>query len=390
MYLKYSFCVVVIFVLSINWAYSNDVPAIMWNIKGNSLHLKPVSALGRDDKLFTDSLKDIFQEDSSILVFALSKLSLEDFSTDEKSNTLNSTLQNLEAFLEGQSHMFLTSIKDPLNHIHKTHCGVQEIVVDQSIDKNVLQSVSSALDRSCVVILHVTDAGIVGNKGQIEKVFRPSFEKVNKNIVGVFTAQKSSWGVLDNEHHIFRNLLAVEKTDSNFINVTGCIIMYAENATLQIGNDTVKLPFPVDTKGSECGNSSILQLNFEPSGDVSSVVVVLTFSLKGGSWVTSGTIDITGGKGPQGELLLFTSQLEAPAGFSYSCGKLSLKANATESVYISVDRFQVQPFTTNNKFSDSFDCVPFFSIPIWMGVFVSVLFITIMNCGIYALFSVHT
>lgn len=57
--------------------------------------------------------------------------------------------------------MLLPSVKDPLNYIHKAHCGVQEIVVDNKIDESIMESVSSAVQRSCVVILHISDDRII-------------------------------------------------------------------------------------------------------------------------------------------------------------------------------------------------------------------------------------
>lgn len=54
---------------------------------------------------------------------------------------------------------------------------------------------------------------------------------------------------------------------------------------------------------------------------------------------------------------------------------------------------QIQPHKkgdVNEVFDDSFDCVTFFTIPIWMGIVVSLLFIVITNIGVYALFSVRT
>ena len=81
--------------------------------------------------------------------------------------------------------------------------------------------------------------------------------------------------------------------------------------------------------------------------------------------------------------------IEAPLGFSFSCGDLVLKNNTYELV-IKIRGFQVQPYEVKGVFSDSFDCVPYFTVPIWMGIFVSILFIVITNIGVYALFAVRT
>lgn len=73
--------------------------------------------------------------------------------------------QPMKSFLDLQPYMLLPSVKDPLNHIHKAHCGVQEIVVDNKIDDAVIQAVSNAYLQSCVVILHISDDGILPKEG---------------------------------------------------------------------------------------------------------------------------------------------------------------------------------------------------------------------------------
>ncbi|GIY18320.1 uncharacterized protein CDAR_602111 [Caerostris darwini] len=359
----------------------------MWNIKGDALHITPASALGKDDKIYETSLKEIMNSDNRILVFALNKMSLEDFSSNEKPVSSNDTLQNLESFLEREPYMFLSSINNPLDQIHKAHCGVQEIVVERNIDENVLHSISLAFDKSCIVVLHIPDAGIIGSK---EMTFKPSLDKTSKNVVGVFTAVKSSWGKVNDDHHKFRNLLAYEEEDPNFLNITGCLLMYAENITLFSAekNFSALLPFPIDTAGSECGNvTTLLQLNFKNVPEFKEVTIKFNFTNVQGSWTTLVYLeasDINNELNPAG--------LEAPIEFSYSCGKYEMgnKNISLPKILLSFDRFQVQPFKVNDKFSDSFDCVPFFTVPIWMGIFVALLAIAIVNVGVYALFSIHT
>lgn len=380
--------------ITCNLVSADLVPAMLWNIKGNALHIKPVSALGHNDKVLSDNLKDILHQGSSLLVFAINKLSLEDFSASEKPAGLNNTLYNIESFLDLQPYMLLPSVKDPLNHIHKAHCGVQEIVVDNKIDDAVIQAVSNAYLQSCVVILHISDDGILPKEDHLKKVFLPAIDGSNKNIVGAFTGVKSSWGSPDSERHVSRNLLAASVQKENFVNISGCIIMYAENATIKIGtegNNSITLPFPVDTEGSVCNNESerILQLNFKTEG--SPVTIRLNFDKKRSAWLTNGTLITQGIEEIPDELDLNTETVGAPLGFSYSCGNLVLKPkNTSYAVKIFVDGFQIQPYEIKHVFSDSFDCVPYFTIPIWMGAFVSILFIVILNIGIYALFSVHT
>lgn len=375
------------FVFIIDTVSSDELPAVLWNIKGDALRVTPVSALGKDNDIYENTLKEILQKGAKVLVYAVNKLSLENFSSSENPVASNDTIQNLQTFLDGQRYMLMSHVNDPLSQIHEAHCGVQEIVVDQSIDENVLQSVSMAFDKSCVVVLHITDAGIVGPR---EKAFQPEFQKTLKNIIGIFTGLKSSWGGMNEEPHKLRNLLSLEESsDQNFLNISGCLLFYGENGTLRIdtANTTISLPFPVDTEGSECSNgSALLQLKFTTSGEYSSVVLVFNMTSEMGSWTTQSHLELSDKR-----IDLNSNDLAAPNEFSYSCGDFVLKSNNISDLYIvKFNRFQIQPFQVKEKFSDSFDCVTWFTVPIWMGVFVALILIVIVNIGVYSLFSIRT
>ncbi|KAF8794658.1 V-type proton ATPase subunit S1 like protein [Argiope bruennichi] len=369
---------------------ADQVPAALWNIKGDALHVVPASALGKDDRIFDNSLKEVVNSGAKILVFVLDKLSLEDFSAGEKPLSQNDTIQNLQQFLDQEKYMFLSSVKDPLSRIHEVHCGVQEIAVDGNIDENLL-SISLAFDKSCVVILHITDAGVAGLRG---KMFKPSFKKDYSDIVGIFTGIKSSWVGMKDDHYYSRNLLEFDTAeldaDPNFLNFTGCLLVYAENATLGIDNKTIVLPFPYDYEGSECGNdTALLQMKFKTSDEkYSSVVVKFNFTNILGSYSTQVALEA-------GDVFtdLNAKDLEAPLDFSFSCGNYVLQnKNMTEAILVKLtfNRFQVQPFRVKDKFSESFDCITWFTVPIWMGVFISLILIVIVNVGVYALSSIHT
>ncbi|XP_015913429.1 V-type proton ATPase subunit S1 [Parasteatoda tepidariorum] len=385
-----------LFIFVLQLVNSDEVPTILWNVKGNALLVKPVSALERDDWSFNENVETVLSNNNNanILVFSVNKLSSEDFSSHETSP--NSTISNLQDFLDTRPYIYMSSVRDPLIRLHNVHCGVQEIVVDQSIDENILQSVSLAFGQSCVVILHLSDFGIFNTNDQkpeaIQRVFLPLLSDVSKNVVGIFTAEKSSWSGITSDHHFTRNLFEIDEADPNFLNLT-CVYMYISNATVQYKNESAQLALPPNGEGTTCGNDSVsLQLTFVPSGDFfTSVVVNFLFKQVMGSWVTETTISVSGKQVPSGDLPTISDFIEAPLKYSFNCGELKLKTTNDTNVIITMQEFQVQPFPTDSSgFSESFDCVSFFTVPIWMGVFVSLLFIIIINIGVYALFSVHT
>lgn len=97
--------------------------------------------------------------------------------------------------------------------------------------------------------------------------------------------------------------------------------------------------------------------------------------------------------------------IESASDFSFSCSDLVTDSqyNSTDiddlqqftrSYYFELifDRFQLQPFKSrNNKvFAESFDCSTFFTIPIWMGLFVILMMIAIVFVGVYFLSEIHT
>lgn len=47
---------------------------------------------------------------------------------------------------------------------------------------------------------------------------------------------------------------------------------------------------------------------------------------------------------------------------------------------------QVQPYNTNNNtFGESFDCVGFFTVPIWSGIFISFLLMFVLTIALVAI-----
>ncbi|KAH9388764.1 V-type proton ATPase subunit [Tyrophagus putrescentiae] len=85
--------------------------------------------------------------------------------------------------------------------------------------------------------------------------------------------------------------------------------------------------------------------------------------------------------------------------FSFSCQKYEIKlvpkkekSGQYESVHVTLEGFQVQPFHNGTKmrFLDSDDCAVWFTLPIWSSLIVTLLLVTILYFGIIALMSIST
>ena len=93
------------------------------------------------------------------------------------------------------------------------------------------------------------------------------------------------------------------------------------------------------------------------------------------------------------------SEVTAGSRFSFSCADLTLRSQLKSEKSLKVlelkfTRFQVQPFNMTKEsgkfFEDSFDCTTWFTIPIWIGFLVTLLFTAILTFGVYALLEIKT
>lgn len=85
--------------------------------------------------------------------------------------------------------------------------------------------------------------------------------------------------------------------------------------------------------------------------------------------------------------------------FSFSCSKLELMSHRAtikkpRTLTLVISRFQLQPFRLTGKqdrvFEDSFDCATWFTIPVWTGFLVILLFTAILSFGVFALLDIKT
>ncbi|XP_037093114.1 V-type proton ATPase subunit S1-like [Pollicipes pollicipes] len=91
------------------------------------------------------------------------------------------------------------------------------------------------------------------------------------------------------------------------------------------------------------------------------------------------------------------AEVYAPSGFSYHCTsrKWAAESNSSDANSLSsleLPDFQVQAFMVNetSSFGRAWDCTPFFTIPIWSGLFLSLIMLVILVWSLAMLASVPT
>ncbi|XP_072379562.1 uncharacterized protein [Diabrotica undecimpunctata] len=110
------------------------------------------------------------------------------------------------------------------------------------------------------------------------------------------------------------------------------------------------------------------------------------FNWKNGYWYMS-SVKIEETQSP--DYTLYTLEdIYAAESFSYHCNGLTLfQANGTE---LYIYDLQVQIDSRNGKFGDANDCVPFITVPIWSGIFITFILGIGMVIALFAIMDIKT
>ncbi|OWF40426.1 V-type proton ATPase subunit S1 [Mizuhopecten yessoensis] len=347
------------------------------------------------------------QKDGNLVVFLQEKLSLQDFT--KYADVYNSfsdggAFKNVKALMDENFSVQLPAVSSPeraLDMLKKAFKGnVHDVTIPA--DVNGLNLGSSVTN---LIIVHLTPASgvqseeetIASNDEQIGEVVR-RLDKRDLIYTALYTAKRAAQ-VEKEVKGVKRRLLAAESfnevNNGTFLNIT-CMFFYVrtittyvdkggKNTTIQL-NDTSKF---VDD-GSMCDNSTAM-LKFTYTDD-SGLKLTMMFDISDkntSEWkVESLKVKVDGTVNNvdySGEANMNTNKMNvwAPKDFSYHCSHLPVinaTADNTTTVNISLifDGLQLQPFNIiNNQFSDGWDCVPFFTEGIWMGL-LSVLLLTLI------------
>ncbi|XP_063701183.1 uncharacterized protein LOC134831393 [Culicoides brevitarsis] len=111
-----------------------------------------------------------------------------------------------------------------------------------------------------------------------------------------------------------------------------------------------------------------------------------------GGWWTMKSVDV---EYNDGEKKTFALQVEgnepsAPLNYSYHCPNRILFKGRNHSVTLTMKGIQVQPYYTNDKFGIAYDCVTFFTVPIWSGIFVTFILLFLLTIALIAVAEIKT
>lgn len=360
----------------------------------------------------------------ALVMFIMNELNVEDFSS------YPDALTQLQSEFESSQHAFTPSMADP-SQLPGQLSAYSRVTVDlENLSELKLSGPRTLLlvylgDRPAErreTALQSADATIARVLAKVKTLTR----RYSAVLTGKHTTMGGEVG-----RRSVRSLKAADSdTDTGAFHDFGCIFIYTSAAPVlhvQMEDKTVMVPLgEISSNTSSCDKAPAVQnatLNWDSanSTEVSLTNLALTFSfmprmsdLKNpdsahlSSWTMSKvTLEYTDGSGSVVRDLDF-SDVYAPRRFSYHCTarKWAVQVNVTDVTAggsqltaIELPGFQVQAFLNDRDetkegkataFDRAWDCTPFFTIPIWSGLFLSLILLLIFIWSMYMLASVPT
>lgn len=202
------------------------------------------------------------------------------------------------------------------------------------------------------------------------------------NLIAIYTAENPSW-VIPEEHLRYRRQAA--ENSSSTINVDG-LLFYAKTIQIQEGTNNIKVEglSSTSTSYNETLGTQNTTLNYGNN------ILVLNFKKAAGYWFfESATVTSSGTT----QTLFPELEVYSQVDFSYRCAPTVTFSAGNGTKSLNFDDLKIQPFFADNTtraFGDSYNCVGFFSAPIWAGLFVTFILLSITFYGIMMMLDIRT
>ncbi|XP_013139302.1 PREDICTED: uncharacterized protein LOC106103932 [Papilio polytes] len=370
-------------VLSVVQSYASSVPVFLWgDLSKTSLKSNPLAAVS--EKEFEDVLKEELSGDPFTVIFIEETLSVEDFS----SKTLDGEvpLKYLRSNL-GDSY-YLPSVSNALealnsfadvekeNHVKLTENGLSAEIEPEG-GKFLFIELKDANEKD-------TRAELLRRHNDVmEDMFAKLHNRYEK-VVAIYTARNPSWTV--SESHRVRR----QATEDNKVYRLDGLLLYVEDLMLTELNKTIHLDNLESSTSTFNDTSNTMTTSMKFGADE----IQLNFVHKNGYWTFENVV-LT--RPSTIEVLYPELEVYSLSEWSYRCAEnvTFASVNGTINYAVTFRDMQVQPFfkTTNASdlvFGDTFNCIGFFSVPIWSGLFVVFIFLAITFYGIMMMLDIRT
>ncbi|XP_045461836.1 V-type proton ATPase subunit S1 [Harmonia axyridis] len=367
------------------------VPVYMWSPKGSYVQNPALHRISEES--FKHILSDKVKDNPLLIVFAEHTLSPEDFVHHDAYG--KTPFENLHYYLKRSSVDYLPYVQNPIGAIKELGKGVTEISL-ASLSRNF------ELPKGEILIVDLNDAKDNEQRTQMLKRHDSAIANIydealknNDNILALYTSHHTSWLAPEVvKHRNVRSLLQEKnETGESSKNYTDVPLEIKKESDLEglLGDDENLLlyvsSYPIIKKGGKEELIKDLKVtNIKKGGNNT-----ITFDLSNKDYNFNSEIKLRDdGYWTLAKVGTFKfPEIIAPMGFSYHCFNVSF---TSETEILTLPGLQIQPFTTQGQhnFDDAYDCVGFTSIPIWTGIFVTVIMLLILTFGITFMMDIKT
>uniref|UniRef100_A0A1E1WHE2 V-type proton ATPase subunit S1/VOA1 transmembrane domain-containing protein n=1 Tax=Pectinophora gossypiella TaxID=13191 RepID=A0A1E1WHE2_PECGO len=386
-----AFCRVVfpLLVLSVMQCFANvQVPAFLWGDLGQrSIHHSALDKIPSRD--FGVILKHELEQDPMTVIFMEQTLSVEDFSRKTDGETPFPYLHSVVG-----DALYLPSVESPLRVLNKY--ADPEKVDHVKLTENGL-SAEIKPEGGKFLFINLKDAKEDESREELlrrhndfmEDMFTKLQERYGK-VVAIYTGHYPSWTIP--EHSRVRRQATEAATPSTTdLSMTGLRIIFG-TVRLNDGTNDVIL------QGAAAGDSIVNNTANEMHSTITfsnNDNVTLNFAQQSGYWMLT-SANLVRTSPAVDEHLKIKEELYALMGFSYRCAVNITFAtvNETTPYTLTFQNTLMQAYFSENstdlEFGDSFNCVGFFTAPIWAGLFVVSILLSIIFYGIMMMMDINT
>ncbi|GFO21779.1 V-type proton ATPase subunit s1 [Plakobranchus ocellatus] len=387
--------------------------------------VQPVSS----NELLEYYLNPLMQQSSeSAVLFLQDKLHVDDFTKFADVYSLDSSggaFKNIKRFMEEHFSLELPQIENPLQAIDKLKSSFAG-ALHTATSLSDVEKLDLAPNKKFLLIVELTPSARVGDKEQaitLNDAFVGSIcrhlQKRGIKYTAMFTGKSTAENEA-NEVETFsgRHLLETAETkNGTFMNVSGSIFVFLRDVTVHLqAEDTHIIINATVTEESadksDAGNSTaIVQLDLSgvsqnTTGDYT-VQILFNTTHEGDRWTIQNILLSVNGpasgafNGTLENARLQTGDIDlvVPILYSYHCSSMKLYVDnirdeslkSFKHTFVELDGFQMQPFNIQgNAFFNAQDCVGFFTRGIWMGIFTSIILLSILMFGTLMVLNLST
>ncbi|XP_075989254.1 vacuolar H[+] ATPase AC45 accessory subunit [Anticarsia gemmatalis] len=369
------------------YGYESKVPVYIWgDLPYTSQKSNPLETLPSSE--FLDIVQKELADRPLTVVFVENSLSVEDFSL--KNGDGKTSYPYLQANI-GKS-IYLPSVREAVSvlediagpnpsRITKIEDGLTEELPGKALETDfIFITLEDAKDGE-------SRAELLKRHDDFMKVTVAQMKEHHDKVVAIYSSKYPSWIIPTTESHS-RKRRAVAISENNTLDG---LRLYSKAISVKTDNESLPLTSMVSSSSQFAEMSMNTTLGFE--NDTS---ITLNFVKNGyGYWYFSNVVlslpQLTETLRPTGEEPVYALE-----GFAYRCAQYVsfTSVNESKTYTVTFEDLKVQPYfsVTNGTpaWGDSFNCVGFFTAPIWAGLFVVFILLSITFYGIMMMLDIRT